>query len=323
MGSRLKRPMGSKAAKAEKAKALHAMATANAVKQMAVNVASLVASYDRKNDNEVKRVKMEETRSAVAMYMGMGMLQEAQRWAAQFAEDLTNFREPPPPPPPVDEPLGETEPVGETVARGIPPQVTAPRRRTGASSSTRGTRSSATNNRNSTTNSRLASTTNNGRVLNRNRVSATPTNTITTTTPTSAPPQPSSPNLLADDSSSEETDIHFGQPEGRGAVSSTRRVIPPPPPARARVTQPQPPPPATPVGVVVAHQALYNNNNDDWLLGSQLTIPHHQEATRAETTDEVYQEREASTHRQEVRRGDRRDEEFGTAESTVIIFGDA
>jgi hypothetical protein len=45
------------------------MATSNAVEQNAVNVASLVlASYDGKNDNEVKEVKMEETRSAVAIY---------------------------------------------------------------------------------------------------------------------------------------------------------------------------------------------------------------------------------------------------------------
>jgi hypothetical protein len=37
-------------------------------------------------------VKMEETRSAVAMYMGMGMMQQAQEWAAKFAEG--HLREP-------------------------------------------------------------------------------------------------------------------------------------------------------------------------------------------------------------------------------------
>jgi hypothetical protein len=114
--------LGCKAAKAaEKAKTLQAMATANVVKQMATNVASLVASCDRKNDNKVKCgvLKMEETRSAVAMYMGMGMMQQAQEWAAKFAEDLTFYSRGPvvaaPPPPPLAAAVNEPEDADSVV----------------------------------------------------------------------------------------------------------------------------------------------------------------------------------------------------------------
>ncbi len=352
MGSRLKRPIGCKAAKAEKAKAMHAMATANAVKQMATNVASLVASYDRKNENEMKRVKMEETRSAVAMYMGMGMAQEAQEWAARFVEDLTCYRQQapqPPPPPSADERATETE---AATARE-PSQVSG-----GASSSARGRNSStgvtatARGGRNAMPTNRNSSSTN-SRGRRGTSSSATNRHSVSNNSHNSLPNRAASPNLLADDSS-EETDVLLGQlegtPGGNRAVSTShanhppRRVIPsalspPAPTARNGSTRP---------GAVAASAFPVPNevrvtpgdddtgtfstgrfpatNNHDWLMGSQLTAhANHQGATTPQGeagNNAVYEDDDEAT---QVGRSERRGDEFGTAtgESTVIIYGDS
>jgi hypothetical protein len=356
MGSRLKRPLGCKAAKAEKAKTLQAMATANAVKQMATNVASLVASYDRKNDNEVKRVKMEETRSAVAMYMGMGMMQEAQEWAAKFAEDLTIYRGPvvaaPPPPPPLA--AGVNEPDAESVV-----QLTAAP--LGSSTTTRNNRSTASTTNRSTSNTsrnrrnyNSSSSNRHSSSMNRNPASSR-SNTPPPPAAAGAPPQrghdnhppvPDSPNLLADDSS-EDTDVGYGQSRHQVSHTTTDRVIPaarPVPAARPPVAggPPRPPVPA-PLAVDGAGlrtavpnevrvtpgdddtasgrrglaattrgvpRAAWHSNNHDWLMGSQLTAP-----PQAAGVDE---DEEATQVGREERRVD---EEFGTSESTVIIYG--
>ncbi len=317
MGSRLKRPLGSKAAKADRAKSLTAMATASAVKEMAANVASLVASYDRKNENEVKRVKMEETRSAVAMYMGMGMMQQAQEWAAKFAEDLTIYREPgvapsplPPQPQPSNEPVGNTAPTEEVSG-------TDSTRRRRVSSSTRRTSSSST----ATT---PRSNSSSGRHL---RPGVNNSNRATTTTTTTTPPAPpGSPNLLADDSSEEEEDVIAAAPTpvpgprgGPGATTGRR------PPNEVRIT---PGDDDTASGRwpgstrPSSSTRVWHNNNHDWLMGSQLTTapPHQQSTQQREGTSAICGEDEEATQVGGEER--RHDDEFGTAESTVILYGD-
>ncbi len=74
--------------------------------------------------------------------------------------------------------------------------------------------------------------------------------------------------------------------------------------------------PAVPNEVRASSTLVWRNNNRDWLMGTshQLTVPPQEDISI--TQRHVYREED-----EEVR-GERR-EEFGTADTTVIVVGDA